>query len=127
MLQHPESLTVSVGEWSNFTCTIDCSERHSLRWRLAVPTTGLLNGPYIRSGYFNRFGAKNGITIESVGKEENSCRSPGGEVTEVIRIMATNKSNGAVIQCAAIRIGESQDYFSKFALLVVEENSGMMC
>ena len=115
---------MSVGEWSNFTCTIDCSQHHSLRWRFAVPTTGLLNGPYIGSRYFNRFGARNGITLESLGKEQISCRSHGGEITEVIRIVATTKLNGAVIQCAAIGTRGSQDYFSKFALLEVEDTSG---
>ena len=120
VLQHPESRRVSVGEWSNFTCTINCSQHHSLRWRFAVPTSGVLDDLYLKSKHFLRFGMKNGITVESISKEVDSCRTQGGEITEVIRIMATSTTNGTVVQCAAKGLRGDPDYFSKFAVMSVE-------
>lgn len=121
-MQHPESRTVSVGEWSNFTCAIHCSQPYSLRWRFGLPANGVLDGPYIKGTIrnFRLFGERNGITVESVSKEVNSCRTQGGQITEVIRIMATSVTNGTVVQCAAIEVRGNQDYFSKFALMAVE-------
>ena len=120
MLQHPGSKVISVEEWSNFTCTIDCNQNYCLHWRLAVPKIGLLDKPYIRSEHFAKFHENNNVTVESLSKIHASCTVPGGVMTETIRILGSDRVDGTVIQCAAINTRGGRDFFSKFATLRVK-------
>lgn len=116
--EHPTSDTVFEGEYANFTCSINCSEAVSMRWRLAVPRLGVmsLNENYVKVKLLKRRWETRGVIIQN---ESTFCELSGCEVI-TIRILATRDLDGAVVQCAAY--GRSRDVepsYSAFALFHV--------
>ena len=116
--EHPTSVSVSEGEYANFTCSINCSAVASMRWRLAVPRLGVmrLNENYLKVKLLQKRWDRKGVVIQN---ESMFCESTGCEVV-TIKILATRELDGAVVQCGAF--GRSQDVetsYSAFALLYV--------
>ena len=121
--EHPKSTRVHHQESANFTCTIDCSEFHTLKWRFYIPAVGTTKEFYLKSTWFNIFSSRNGVIVESIFKQESNCRHPGGQMTEVITIVATERTNSTIIQCAAVATRRGYaNYYSKIAVLQTESS-----
>ena len=113
---HPETVRVTAGEWANFSCTINCSKT-SLRWRLVSPVMEEINKCFYPAKRLAKEWEKKGITIQSVTEPSHS--KDYESVT--VRILASSRMNGAVIQCGAISFrGNISDLYSRFAVLQVE-------
>ena len=118
IVEHPSSTSVTINEWSNFSCSVElnCSENFSLRWRIVAPTMDEVRG-YHRSNMWKR---RKGITIVAksdtqTNSEENGCKKLK---VETIKILTTSQMDGAVIQCAARYGNKPPSYiYSKFAVL----------
>ena len=112
------SVTVSVGEYTNFNCSLNCTaDDVDLRWRLVAPRLGIVDDRYIRIKPLKNKWSRKGVTIqnESVVSELTGC-----EVV-TIKILATDGMNGAVMQCAAIVTREDlSPAYSKFAVMQVQ-------
>ena len=120
ILQHPESITVAVNEWANFSCSANCSQNMAIRWRLNAPLLGVVNEHYLNSKPLSKRWSRKGITIE---QETADSESSDFEM-QTIMVQATSQMNGAVIQCAAISTRNSAgSSYSKFAILEVEPQS----
>ena len=118
IVQHPSSTSVTINEWSNFSCSVNCSENFSLRWRIVAPTMDEVRG-YHRSGVLKyRWGMQNiNIVAQSDTRtvsEEHGCRKLK---VETIKILTTSQMDGAVIQCAARYRSKHSYIYSKFAVL----------
>ena len=110
---------MTAGEWANFTCSINCSEKVSLRWRLVAPAMGVVNDNFSLTKRLMRVWGKKGVVIQSEKSESDDFKS----VTLHIQAPST-EMNGAVLQCGAISSRENgSSFYSKFAILLVEEES----
>ena len=119
IVEHPETQMVTAGEWANFTCSINCSERVSLRWRLVAPAMRVVNDDFSLTKRLMRVWGKKGVVIQSEKSESDDFKS----VTLYIQAPST-LMNGAVLQCGAINSRENVScFYSKFAILLVEEES----
>ena len=120
-MEHPRSVSVSVGELANFTCSTD-----TLKWRVVFPKVEEIQDQCVRyytegqlTMYLIR---KRGIDIQ------HETSSNGSSKAGTIQIPTTIQMDGAVIQCATT--GNSRKVatsYSMFAILQVQpllENSG---
>ena len=118
-MEHPETQIVTAGEWANFTCSINCSEKVSLCWRLVAPAVRVVNDIFSLTKRLMRMWGKKGVVIQSKKSESDDFKS----VTLHIQAPST-EMNGSVLQCGAINSRENfSSYYSKFAILLVEEES----
>ena len=121
VLEHPESSRIALNGSANFTCRINCSQLHALKWRFYIPAVGATRDIYIKSSQFRRFSSRNGVTVESIFKQKGNCRSPDGEITQVIQIIGIERTNSTIVQCAAVTTRRAYaDFYSKFAVLQIE-------
>ena len=117
ILEHPTSVTVTVGEWANFNCSVNCSETVSLRWRLAAPMVKDVNEHYYKIKRLQKMWRREEITIkhESTTSESTGCQ------LATLQVLATSQMNGAVIQCASISTRNSvSSSYSRFAVMQVQ-------
>ena len=112
--EHPTSVTAAVDEWASFNCSVNCTERISIRWRLVVPKMAVVNEFYYGSNRLQRKWGMKGITIEP----ETSSRDSVDIKTSTIHVLVTSQMDGAVFQCAAIK-DNVDPFYSKFAVLQV--------
>ena len=118
IVDHPTSVTVSDGEYAQFSCSINCTDHVALRWRLAAPGLNIVNDRYIKTRPLKKLWRKKGITIDS---ETTISESTDCEVV-MIKILATSDMNGAVVQCAAIGTRQNvSSSYSRYAVLQVEQ------
>ena len=116
-MEHPTSVTVTVGEWATFKCSVNCFENVSLKWRIATPTMKEVNEQYYKYKRLQRMWSGKGTTIqhESIISESTDCP------VATLRILANTQMNGAVIQCGAIATRKSVgSSYSRFAVLQVQ-------
>ena len=114
--EHPASVTVPLGEWAKFNCSVNCSERVSLRWRLVAPKMGEINDRFCKIRALQRLWEKKGITLqhESTTSEYTGCK------IVTLKILTTSQLDTAVLQCAAIATRRHvTSSYSKFAVVQV--------
>ena len=121
IVEHPSSTSVTINEWSNFSCSVElnCSKHFSLRWRIVAPMMD--EARYHTSKVLiDMWKRRKGITIVAksdtqTNSEENGCKK---RKVETIKILTTSQMDGAVIQCAARYGSKPPSYiYSKFAVL----------
>ena len=115
VLQHLESLQVSAGEWSNLTCTTDCSQHH-FAGDLPCP---LLVSWIVHTSEVDistRFGARKSMTVESAYKTLPANHTVGRSLKSV---RSWQPANWLSMWCAAI--GTHVGLFQQVHLLEVEE------
>ena len=117
-MDHPSSVTVSDGEYAQFSCSINCTDHVALRWRLAAPGLNIVNDRYLKTKSLRRLWRRKGITVDS---ETAINESTDCEVV-TIKILATSDMNGAIVQCAAIGTRQNvSSSYSRYAVLQVEQ------
>ena len=117
-MDHPSSVTVSDGEYAQFSCSINCTDHVALRWRLAAPGLNIVNDRYLKTKFLRKLWRRKGITVDSeiAINESTDC-----EVV-TIKILATSDMNGAIVQCAAIGTRQNvSSSYSRYAVLQVEQ------
>ena len=119
IVQHPSSTSVTINEWSNFSCSVklNCSEKFSLRWRIVAPMMDEARG-YHKSEILINMWKRQGITIVARSDTPTVSEEHGCMKVETIKINTTSQMDGAVIQCAARYGKKPPSYiYSKFAVL----------
>ena len=116
-MEHPTSVTVTVGGWASFSCSVNCSENVSLRWRIAAPTIKEVDEQYCKYKRLQRMWRRERITIQ----HESTISESTGCPVATLQILATSQMDGAVIQCAAIATRNSAgSSYSRFAVVQVQ-------
>ena len=89
----PEIVEAEVGEWANYTCTVNSTDILSFKWCFVTPGMGKMNCIPPVSIVFRLIA---GITMEKAGDNSN----PDDTLkTSNIRLKVTEELNGTVIQC----------------------------
>ena len=114
--EHPTSVTAAVDVYANFSCSVNCSQSVSLRWRLAIPRLDEVNDCYLKGRALQRMWRRKGVTIQYESATSGSSRCK----VQTIKVLITSEMDGAVVQCAAIGIRNNvSSSYSKFAVLQV--------
>ena len=117
----PTDLTVDVGTWATFNCTISCELRdtHTLSWFVG-------HSPNNRRLVDTNFHDRTGIQVElryilNCSESETGDQVVTAEQQQLsVNITSVEKLNRTAIQCAALRKGpKDSDLYSHYGVILV--------
>ena len=115
VIQHPDSMTVPKGSWTNFTCSVNHQYSY-IEWRIGVLN---VNGTeYFAAEHLPMTGIKSKhLQIEISHNVEKR------QQTQTIRIFpSTDEWNNTALQCREILRNVDRKFYSKFAILFLESS-----
>lgn len=119
MRLQPTDLTVDVGTWAVFTCTISCEfqDTHTVKWFVG-------HSPNSRRLVDTSFHERTGIQIEL--QDIVTCES--GTASDIVaaqqqlsvNVTSVERLNRTAVQCAALRKGPNEsDLYSHYGVILV--------
>ena len=120
--EHPASRTAAVGEWANFTCTINTSSDPYLgiRWCFVLPASIEVDNTFLKFAQLKNKFSNFGISMKNVAQ-----RMSNNSKSETIMIYITEEMIGetGILQCVAFSTRERTSTYSKFAVLISDSKS----
>ena len=129
MRLQPTDLTVDIGTWATFNCTISCTLRdtHTVRWFVG-------HSPNSRRLVDANFHDRSGIEVElrdivDCGESETGDQVVAARQQQLsVNIISVEKLNRAVIQCAVLRKGPNEsDLYSHYGVMLVNGMHYIIC